>query len=206
MQQFYIKINAFMVAATVVYLCKSNIVKNETSPLMLRLISSLLNRPVLSLQTSSPVATTIGAIIDPNKLQIVGFHVQSPSDTGTILLRDDIREISNIGIIIDRYDRLAHAEELVRLEKIIKLNYKLIDKTVIGESKHKYGKVSDYIVDEQSFFVAKLYTRQSLLKNFAGGAMVVDRSQIVEVTNKNVVIRDPLKGVESSAATAVAGG
>ena len=173
---------------------------------MLRLISSLLNRPVLSLQTSAPVAKTIGAIIDPNKLQVVGFHVQSPSDTGSILLCEDIREISSVGIIIDRYDRIAHAEELVRLEKIINLNYKLIDKIVVGESKQKYGKVSDYIVEEQTFYIARLYTKQSVLKNLAGGAVVVDRAQIVEVTNKQVVIRDPLKGLKSGAAAAVAGG
>ncbi len=172
---------------------------------MFRLISTLINKPILSLQTSSSVGKTIGALIDPNKLRVIGFHVQSPNDTGSILLWEDIREISSIGIIVDRYDHLAHPEELVRLKPILKVNYKLVDKQVVDESGQKYGRVSDYVVDEQTFLIAKLYTKQNIIRSFAGGALVVDRGQIIEVNKKSVVIRNPLGGMESETAAAVAG-
>ncbi len=172
---------------------------------MLRLISSFQNKPILSLQTGGRVGSTLEPIVDPDTLKVLGFHVDSPRDTGTILLIDDVREFSPTGLIIDRFDKLAHHDDLVRLQKVLKIDYQLVGKQVVTEAGKKVGKVSDYIIDDQSFFVARLYTRQSVVKNFSGEGLVVDRSQIVEIDDRRVVIKDPSGTIKQSAVAAIAG-
>ncbi|HEY5152491.1 MAG TPA: hypothetical protein VII55_00805, partial [Candidatus Saccharimonadales bacterium] len=96
---------------------------------MLQLSTSLLNKSVLSLRTSSPVATIIGPIINPEKLKIEGFYCQDRFDKRElILLCQDIRDILPQGYVINDHDVLAEPDELVRLQKIIGMDFQLIGK------------------------------------------------------------------------------
>lgn len=165
------------------------------------LSASLLQRPVMSLRTNSRIATTIGALINPNNLKIEGFYCQDSLDKKVqlVLLSQDIRDILPVGIVVNDHDVLADPKELVRLKDIIKINFELFGKPVITESKKRLGKVSDFSTDLESLYIQKLYVTQSVIKSFTGGNMGIDRSQIVEITNKKIVIKDPLQGVPSSA-------
>lgn len=168
---------------------------------MLRLISSFIGKPVLSLQTGARIGIINESIIDPDKLQVVGFYVESPRDTGSILLTNDIREVNRLGVIVDRMDSLVDPEDLVRHKDVLALQYRLIDKKVVTENGRKLGKVSDYIVEDQTMHVARLYTRPTLTKVITkGGSLIVDRSQIVEINDSQVVIREPLGKVKAPAA------
>ncbi len=44
--------------------------------------------------------------------------------------------------------------------------------------------MNDYATEVETMYIQKLYVGQSLLKSFAGGSLSVDRSQIVEITNR----------------------
>lgn len=110
-----------------------------------------------------------------------------------ILLTQDIRDIIEQGIVVNDHEVLVVPEELVRLKDILKINFNLIGKPVITVSKSRLGKVSDYAADNTSLFIQKLYTSQSVLKSFSGGSLSIDRSQIVEITNRKIVVADLLK-------------
>jgi sporulation protein YlmC with PRC-barrel domain len=167
---------------------------------MLQLSASILNRPVMSLRTGSQVATATGPIINPNNLKIEGFYCTDKLEgKQLILLYQDIRDIIPQGFVIDDHDVLAEAEELIRLEKVLELNFDLIGKQVVTTSKDKVGKVSDYAVETTTMFIQKLYASQSILKSFTGGSLSIDRTQIVEITNKKVVINDLLEGAPAAA-------
>jgi uncharacterized protein YrrD len=158
---------------------------------MLQLSATILNQPVLSLRTGQQVATTATPIINPNNLKIEGFYCQ---DTGErkalILLEQDIREIIRDGIVVNDYDVLAEPEDLVRLKDILKLGFDPVGKTVITVSKQRVGKVSDYAVDVPSFIIKKLYVNRTLLKSFTSGQLGIDRTQIVEITDKKIIVQD----------------
>jgi sporulation protein YlmC with PRC-barrel domain len=95
--------------------------------------------------------------------------------------------------VINDHDVLVGADELVRLKKIIEIDFELTGKIVETVSKEKIGKVSDYAVESQSMFVKKLYVSQSLLKSFTGGSLSVDRTQIQEITPTKIVISELLQ-------------
>ncbi len=168
---------------------------------MLQLSGSLLNRPVLSLRTGGLVATTTGMIINPNNLKIEGFYCTDGfhRKKEVILLFQDIRDVIPQGIVINDYDALAEPEELVRLKSLMDLRFSLMGKSVKTVSKNRVGKVVDFATDTNTMFVQKLYVGQSLIKNFTGGSLGIDRTQIVEITDRDIVIQDLAQRVPAGA-------
>lgn len=165
----------------------------------------MLNRPVMSLRTGTQVATATEPIINPNNLKIEGFYCTDRFDNKKlILLCQDIRDTIPQGFVIDDHDVLAEPEELVRLEKVLKLEFELLGKPIQTVSKQKVGKVGDYAVETSSMYIQKIYATQSLLKSLTGGSLSIDRSQINEITDKRIIINDLLKGTPAPAAAPVA--
>jgi hypothetical protein len=70
--------------------------------------------------------------------------------------------------------------------------------------KQKVGKVSDFAVETNSLIIMKLYASQSILKNFTGGSLSIDRSQIQEITPRRIIISELLKGTPAAAPAAMA--
>lgn len=159
------------------------------------LSNNLIERPVMSLRTGGKVATTTRAVINPNNLRVEGFHCQDTVDKKLqlILLSIDIRDIVPQGIVVNDHSVLSEPGDLVRLKETLQINFELIGKPVFTDNKSRIGKVSDFAVDLSSLYIQKIYVAQSVIKSFAGGNLSVDRSQIVEITNKKIVIQDPLQ-------------
>ena len=159
---------------------------------MLQLSQTLIGRPVMSLRTGTAVATTISAIFNPNNLKIEGFYVQDSFDSKKklILLCQDIREIIPQGIVINDHEVLGESDELVRLKEVLEIGFELVGMPVQTESKSKLGKVNDYATDTSSMFVQKIYVSQSIMKSFSGGALSIDRSQIVEISSSKIIVKD----------------
>ncbi len=162
---------------------------------MLQLSGQILNKPVLSLRTGGPVAWIVAPIINPSKLSIEGFYVQDSVDKKElVLVCQDIREVSRQGLIVNDHDVLAQPDDLVRLKQLLEMNFELIDKRIETTSKQHVGKVSDYAVETSSMQVQKVYASRSFWKNLTGGALSIDRSQIVEITNRRIIINELLQG------------
>ena len=160
---------------------------------MLRLSGTIINKPVMSLRTGSPVAQVFAALINPDNLRIEGLYCTDRFSNETlILLKQDIRELVDKGYIINDHSVLSEPNDLIRLSDIINLNYQLIGKSVITISKDRVGKVSDYAVDVESMYIQKIYVSQTILKSFTNGNLSIDRLQVQEVTDKKIVINDLL--------------
>lgn len=151
----------------------------------------LLNMPILSLQTGAPLGQTTQAIIDPRQLHIVAFYCSGQRVQGTAVLHTtDIREVSNIGLIVDGAERIMPLDDdLVRLREVLSFRFELIGKTVIDTRKRRLGKVEGYSIDTESFYISKLNVRQSIFKSFTGGNLLIDRNQIVEVNDKHIIVQ-----------------
>jgi uncharacterized protein YrrD len=160
---------------------------------MLFLSSVILNQEVLSLRTASAVASIIKPIINPNNLKIEGFYCRDYSTKQVlILLEQDIREFQGNGYIVNDHDSLSNAEDLIRLKNIMTINFELINKKVETISGNKVGKVEDYAVDNQSFFIQKIYSSKPIYKKLNNNRLMIDRSQINEITPQKIIINELL--------------
>lgn len=162
---------------------------------MLRLSHDLVGKPVMSLRTGQAVGLAVAPIINPNNLKIEGYYCEDKFDKKTelVLLYQDIRDIIPQGFVVNDHDVLVRPEELVRLKKVMELDFVLLGKPVVTLGKQKLGKVSDYAVELETMYIQKLYVSQNMLKSFTGGNLAVDRSQINEITDSKIIVNDPLE-------------
>lgn len=147
----------------------------------------------MSLQTGAELARVTDPIIDPRKMTIIAFYVEGKllESNPSVLHVDDIRELSDIGIIIDDSDKLMGTDGLVRLQEIIDFHFALPGVQVVDERGRKLGKVSDYAIDPDTYIVQQIYTEQSLLKSLSSVSSIIHRSQIVSVTNEKIIVKSP---------------
>jgi uncharacterized protein YrrD len=165
---------------------------------MLQLSGMLINRPVLSLRTGTQIASTLAPIINPNNLKIEGFYCQVGRKQ-LVLVAQDVRDIMPQGVVVNDQDVLTEPEELVRLKDIIGVKFELLGKEVATTAKNKLGKVTDYATEVSSLFVKKLYVTPSFFKSINGGELGIDRTQIVEITDKKIVVQDLSQKVPAGA-------
>ena len=165
---------------------------------MLQLSGIYYDRQILSLRTGGPVGQALSPLINPNNLKIEGWYATARGERNSYILpASEVRDIIKKGIVVDDHSALTHTEDLVRLKKVIDLGFEVINKRVVTENKRKLGKVQNYAVDDESMFIKKLYIAQSLLKNFSTQQLVIDRSQIIEINDSEIVIRDSAERVRT---------
>ncbi len=172
---------------------------------MLQLSGTILNQEVLSLRTGSPIAQIVAPIINPDNLKIEGLYCTEYSNkSSVVLLYQDIRDILPQGVVVNDFDALSDPSELVRLKKVLDMDFELIGKPVETLSKDKVGKVNDYAFETATMYIQKIYVSRSVLKSFTTGSLSIDRTQIQEITPKRVVINDMLETVPAQGVAAAA--
>ena len=159
---------------------------------MLFLKERLQNVPVMSLQTGAEIAATGEFVIDPRQLKVVAFYCNGPRlDVNPAILNvSDIREIGNLGIIVDSADVLMSPQDLVRLKEVLEYRFTFDGKSVITESGEKLGTVTNFTLDSTTLFIVKLHVRPGMWQAWKTTELIIDRSQIVHVTDDEVVVKD----------------
>lgn len=158
---------------------------------MLRLSTSYINRSILSLRTGGHIGIAKSPIINPNNLKIEGWYADDAYEKGEFILpAQEIRDLITKGLVVNDHDALTHPEDMVRLTEIINLKFNLIGKTVSTESGKKLGKISDYAVNDENYYVQKLYINPSILHGLTQEQLLIDRSQIIEITDKKIIVSD----------------
>lgn len=156
--------------------------------------SARLNQlPVLSLQTGSPLAYTSEPIIDPRRLHVTAFYCEGPllDFQPAIIHTDDIREFSDLGLIVNNSEDIMSPDGLVRLQEVIDFNFSFIGMKVIDDRNTKLGKVEDYVTETESFLVQTFVVKRPLLKSFNEAKLVISRNQIAEIKDDVIVVRSP---------------
>ncbi len=164
---------------------------------MLLLGSQLIKTPVMGLQTGAELAKVSSPLIDPANLKLMAYILEGPllSEHPSLILTNDIRELSSIGMIIDSSDEFVGLHDVVKIEELYNLGFKLVGMNVIDETKHKLGKIEDYSVDSESFVIQQLHIKRGIIKGLTETGLLVHRSQIVEINDKNIVVRSTAKKV-----------
>jgi len=166
--------------------------------------SNLLGCPVLSLHTTEPLGVVIQEIVDPNSLSITAFFLDGPEigdgETGDILETRSIREFSRIGMIIDSSDELISDGDVIKLDEIIKLNFNLPGLKVVTKKGTNLGKIVDFTVDTDTFKVLQLVVKRPRLKGFIDPELIIPRSEIVEITDYEIIVKDEEDKIKKRAA------
>ena len=172
---------------------------------MLLMSKSLYNRSVVSLQLGTPIAVAIEPIFNPHNLKILGWWCKTPRSTKQqVLLSEDVREVMPQGLAINDESVLSHSDDLVRHNEILGIHFQLLDK-LVKTKRHKLGKVGDFAYESGGMLVQKLYVTRPLTKLLAKeDILIIDRNQIIEVTDHYILVRDAdVKVTEEEMAPAI---
>lgn len=163
--------------------------------------SRLLNMPILSVQDSGKIGTISNTIIDPDNLKIIAFRVHGAigSDGGNILDARAIREYSQFGLVIDSTDELVKDDDIIKIKSVLELNFSLLGLKVETKKGSKLGKVLDFTVTEDNFSVQQIIVKRPTVKSFFDSELVIPRSEIVEITDYKIIVRDEEKVIKERA-------
>lgn len=165
--------------------------------------SRLTGCPILSLHLGGPIGITNEPIIDPAKLQIIAFTATGPElgngENGDILDLRSIREYSSAGMIIDSIDEMVNRTDVIKIDKVMSLNFHLIGLPVKTKKGTKLGKITSFTIDANTFTVQQLIVQRPALKSFLDPELIINRSEIVEVNDNAIIIKDEQKTVKKTA-------
>lgn len=167
---------------------------------MLLLGSRLIGTPVMGLQTGTKLAQTASPLIDPANLKIVAYQVEGPllSEHPSLIRMADVRELSDIGMIIDSSDEFIGLDDVVKIKELYELQFNLIGLSVVDESRKKLGKIDDYSLDSSSFIIEQLNVRRRGIRSVTETGLLIHRSQIVEINNHQIVVKSTATRVEAA--------
>ena len=158
---------------------------------MYSLASKLSSMPIVSLQTGETVASVTRPVIDNANLEVIAYLCQMPKRRELLtLITSDIRQITADCFIIDSEDELAETEDIVRIRHLLIQNYTPLGKHVVTDLNRQLGRIDDYTINLESHRIQKLYIRPSLLRFWLGSSVIIDRTQIIDVTPRQIVVRD----------------
>ena len=162
----------------------------------------LVGTPVLSIQSASAIGTVSGAIIDPSDLKIVALYLTGPlvNSSANILTFSSIREYSPHGIVIDSIDELVEKTDVVKIDKSIDLNFDPIGLKVETKKGSKLGKVSDFTFTSEDFTVQQIIVKRPLIKSFVDSELTISRTEITEVTDYKIIVKDEEKVIKEKSA------
>ncbi|MBH1980366.1 PRC-barrel domain-containing protein [Candidatus Saccharibacteria bacterium] len=169
---------------------------------MLLATNDLLNTPVMSLQTGAEIAVAGSPVIDPSNFHILAYELYGDKlDIEPAFLKvEDIRELSDIGFIVDSSDEVIALDDIVVGKESYLQPIQLEGMRVIDDHHNKIGKVERVIMTTETFEVEQLYIRQPFLKSFSDTELIIHRRQIIDVTKEAIVVRSPtVKEVEKNA-------
>lgn len=167
--------------------------------------SQLPNCPILSLHVGGQIARVVELIVDPDSLVLVVVRVTGnlvKPEEGDILMMDSVREFSRAGMIIDSNDEFVRDEDIVRVQKIVELNFDLRGLKVTTKKKAKLGKVSDFVLQTNNWSVQQLIVQRPIMKALIDPELIINRSQIIEVDDYQVVVKEEHEKTKSKVKTA----
>ena len=160
--------------------------------------SRLINAPVMGLQTGGELARTARAVIDPHTLGVIAYELTGPllNANPSLLRIADVREFSDIGLIVDSSDEFVTPDDIIKLGEIYKLQFDPIGMTVVNEKHRKLGKIEDYTLETGDFIIQQLDVRRPFLKSLNDASLLVHRTQITKITDTEIVVHGEAKAPE----------
>ncbi len=164
--------------------------------------SRLIGYPILSLHVGGRIAHIVETIVDPDTLKVIACRLEGPligEEAGDILPVASIREFSRLGMIVDSADEFVNSDDIVRIKELLDYNFSLIGLKAETKKCKKLGKVSDFTIEPESWQVQQLIVQRPMMQSFIDPELTIARSQISEINDYKVIVKDSTAKSKSKA-------
>jgi uncharacterized protein YrrD len=159
---------------------------------MLKQASSIINLPIISLDTGRKAGQVYDFIVDQETGKILACIVQKAGlfRKIKILATEDISNLGPDAVIIEKADLVTLPEEVVRAKQALDSKIKIIKNRVITESGTYLGIAEDFVFDITSWMLVKLYVRTSVFQDLFKGQLIVPYEKICSIGKNAIVVSD----------------
>jgi uncharacterized protein YrrD len=164
--------------------------------------TKLIDMPVMSLQTGSPIGWVKKAYLNADDLKIAVLELHGPligKSTERYIDTKSIREYSEYGFIVDSAEELFDVVDVQKLRRIVDLDYDIIGLKVVSLGKSRLGRIEDFTVTSDDLMLQQLIVKRPSWKAIIDSELVIPRKEIVEVDEKRIVVKDDEKTIRAKA-------
>ena len=153
---------------------------------MERLLSNIVGIPVYEDDGHRPLTTVRDVIIDPESGVFLG--VITNIGKNEIIAERDMLSLGEV-IKIHGRDSIIPAEDVFRIDEVLKSGKRIFGNKVVTENGENLGKVFDLAIDKNTMALSKIFTAKGLLGLFRYDTRIISAKNIVEVLPHKIVIK-----------------
>lgn len=152
---------------------------------MLKLLSTIVNHPLLSHRDGRSLTTLTSAVGDSANAKVVAYRVGGDQLVSTA----DILAYLDEGVVVNDADAVQPAKELVRVMRLGDQRTNFIGLKVFTEQGKRIGTVTDVLIETNGHFVARLHVRPPFPARLFAGDRIIPRERIIRMNAREAVVR-----------------
>ncbi len=158
---------------------------------MMKFVSQLVGAKVLLYQEGAIVGEASRVLIDPDDATFVGLAVQpSHLRSERYIPTSEIKGYGSGYLMAKGLSSLSEENEVIKIRKVLSNEPQIIGARVVTEDGTRIGKVADATVNLKDSILDKLYLTSLLNIGLLGEQKIIDRSQILKIEKKKIIVRD----------------
>jgi len=158
---------------------------------MVKFMSQLIGAEIILFQERVIVGRVTRVLIDPDNGSLVGFVARPVhQNKDAYIPTNEIKGLGKKLIIVEGLSSLSAADDVVKIDKVLKNEPMIIGSQVYSESGQHLGRVEDATLDMTLAVLKKLYVKPLFLAGILKEQQLIDASQIVKIEEKKIIVRD----------------
>jgi sporulation protein YlmC with PRC-barrel domain len=122
-----------------------------------------------------------------------------------LLLPADIRQLNANGVVIDSIHEFIEPTDAIRLHDALAISYTPLHQRVISDTGRRLGFVRDFTINVETLRLQKLAVKPTRLLPTPKPPLLIDRTQIIDITPQAITVRDSLESANAIGANPVPG-
>lgn len=143
--------------------------------------------PIRDRLTKSLLGRVVELVINPADGEILALSLKHD---GSILLPTvDIARVTAEEVWVENSEKLAVADEIVRIAEVVKLHVPIYKNRVFTVSRQHLGEVIDFCFDTNHWILSKIEVAKKIL-HIPTEKKLISSSQIVRIKSSEITVRD----------------
>lgn len=166
---------------------------------MLILYSKIIGLNVMDLRSRTRLGQIDEIVLNNENLKTAGFILKKRDiwNKETLVVGEtDIVEITNQGLVVSNENSVANLDESIRIKRLFEDNYFGVGQKVITKSGKYIGKVHDFLIDNKTFEIEKIYIKNMLKEK------IISRDCIDSYIKNIIIIKDDRESIKVTSTVA----
>ncbi|NQV13551.1 MAG: PRC-barrel domain-containing protein [Parcubacteria group bacterium] len=154
--------------------------------------STVTKQTVVTIDSGKGLGKIIDLVIDNDNgrclallIQLVGVMARKK-----IVLIDDVSSFGDDTVMVQSEKILVPLKDNEDIVKVVDRKVKIIGNEVVSYSGEELGEVKDFVVDETSYKLSKLFVSTGLFRDLFKGELIITANKIVSIGKDAIVVKD----------------